>query len=279
MLALLVIVSASCAKHDFFDEDTITGKVGPMAYWTLGGTAVAAGNTMSFNAMYYSSKAGIDHSEVWYSIDETIYYNVVCPWVKTFSYSKTATSTEHKRVSQFIQRYEHDESTWNDSIHAYVLKGAFPVSGTLSQVVWKNPAEYDADRMERYFGSTFMQAFRDSLKPKMQFDDYRNMYLGLGLMEDFKLYTDSTEDKNAGEGIYVYHFPKDAEGDVLPWVVDSMNLYWEKVEFPQLIENAAENNFAVEYTCTYSIEPELRVFDIEGTYSRVKDQKDIIYIN
>ena len=34
-LGLLLIAVASCEKHDPFDENTITGAVGPEAYWTI----------------------------------------------------------------------------------------------------------------------------------------------------------------------------------------------------------------------------------------------------
>ena len=67
-LGLLMLGFASCEKHDFFDEDTITGKVGPETYWTVESSAVKAGESMGFTAQYYSSVTGIDHSEVWYDL-------------------------------------------------------------------------------------------------------------------------------------------------------------------------------------------------------------------
>lgn len=267
-LTLLVVGASACAKHDFLDEDTITGKVGPEAYWEIKSSAITAGDSMQFTAQYYSSKEAIDHSEAWYNIDEKVEYTVICPWVTTFAYSKTSNTTEHKRISQFISRYAHSEDFWSDSLHAYTFTGYFPVSRTLSPVVWNHPSDYDADKMESYFGKEFMQSFRDELRPKMQFADYRNMFTGLALMEDFKQYTDSALDPNAGEGVFAYFFPKDAEGNVQQWVLDSMEVYWNKVSFGDLIFNAGNNYYDVDYKRSYIINAELRVFDEVGTYSK-----------
>ena len=267
-LVLLAVGISACAKHDFLDEDTITGKVGPEAYWEIKSSAITAGDSMQFTAQYYSAKQAIDHSEAWNNIDEKVEYTVICPWVTTFSYSKTSNTSEHKRISQFITRYAHSEDFWSDSLHAYTFTGYFPVSRTLSPVVWNHPSDYDADKMESYFGKEFMQSFRDELRPKMQFADYRNMFTGLALMEDFKQYTDSALDPNAGEGVFAYFFPKDAAGNVQQWVLDSMEVYWNKVSFGDLIFNAGNNYYDVDYKRSYIINAELRVFDEVGTYSK-----------
>ena len=42
-LAIMTIAFAACEKHDFFDENTITGAVGPEAYWEIESSAVKAG--------------------------------------------------------------------------------------------------------------------------------------------------------------------------------------------------------------------------------------------
>ena len=71
-LAVILLAFAACEKHDFFDENTITGPVGPEAYWEIESSAVKAGGAMGFTAQYYSSVCKIDRSEAWYSISETI---------------------------------------------------------------------------------------------------------------------------------------------------------------------------------------------------------------
>lgn len=276
-LAVCALGVMGCEKHDFFDEDCITGKVGPEAYWEVASAAVAAGGEMGFTAQYYSSSKQIDHSEVWYSLDETVSQTVTCPWVSTFTYSQTAQTTAHKRVAQMIQKYGHEESYWSDSLHAYTFESTFPVSGTLSPVKWAQPAEFDSAKFELYFGKDFMQQFKDGIYPKMQYADYKKMLIGLGYMDDFKQFTDSALDPNAGENVYTYFFPKDAEGNVLQRVKDSMDYYWEQITFEQLIDNSANSYYDLEYNKTYQIKAELRVFDEEGVYSKTV-QKDISII-
>lgn len=260
------LVLTACAKHDFFDEDTITGKVGPEAYWEVGSAVVTAGSNMDFIAQYYSSVSQIDHSEVWYDVEETVDKTVTCPWTVTFTYTLTSNITEQKRVSQLIKEYKHAESMWSDSLHAYVLSDVFPVSGTLAAFDWKQPAQFDSAKMVQYFGDTYMADFKEAVHKKMQFADYRKMYIGMGKLEDFKQYTDSTEDKNQGEGVYVYHFPKNAQGEeVVPYAIDSI---WETIGFAELIDNTANGYYDVEYKRSYALNALMRVYDVRGIYGR-----------
>lgn len=267
-LAIFLLSLVACEKHDFFDENTITGKVGPEAYWEVESFIVKAGSSMNFNAQYYSSVSEIDHSEVWYNVIEHVETQVDCPWLATFSMVKTFSGVEEKRVLQLISKYDHNEALWNDSLHAYHLETSFPVSGTLSPYSWENPVDFDSVKMEQYFGETFMAEYKQAIGEKMKYADYRKMYIGLGLVDDFKQFTDSTEDKNQGDGVYVYHFPKDAEGnEVVPQEVQSI---WDGITFEQLVTNTAESNHMVSYKRSYSIEAQLRVFDIRGVYGRTE---------
>lgn len=92
------------------------------------------------------------------------------------------------------------------------------------------------------------------------------MYIGMGKLEDFKQYTDSTEDKNQGEGVYVYHFPKNAQGEeVVPYAIDSI---WETIGFAELIDNTANGYYDVEYKRSYALNALMRVYDVRGIYGR-----------
>jgi hypothetical protein len=122
---------------------------------------------------------------------------------------------------------------------------------------------------ELYFGQGFMEHFKDSLRTKMKFADYKNMMLGMGLLDNFKQYTDSTEDKNAGEGVYVYHFPKDANGNT-PVPAEIANLY-NNITFDRLIEGAS--NYNVEFKRTYSMNAILRVYDKRNVYGTTVSKK------
>lgn len=261
---LLMLGLFSCEKHDLFDENTMTGDIGPQAYWEIGSSMVNAGSEVPFTAQYYSTVSEIDHSEVWYKIEESLEKNVSCPWVTTFTYDISSSVTEEKRISQKIQEYPHELATWNDSLHAYYFESTFPVSYTLSAYSWSKPATMDTTLAERYFGQEYMQHFKDSLYTLMQFDDFQKMFLGLELLEDFKQYTDSTLDENAGENVYTYHFPKNEAGET-PVPEDIRRMY-EGISFYDLIFNTSTGVYDIEYKRSYGLEAVLRVYDTRGVY-------------
>ena len=266
---LMFTALSSCEKHDFFDENAITGNVGPQAYWTVGSATVSAGSNMPFVIQYYSTVADIDHSEVWYNITEIQEKTVSCPWVTTFTYSINSTTSEEKRIAQKIQEYPHTLTMWSDSLHAYTFTGVFPVSGTLKPFAWTKPEVFDSTKMNAYFGTGYMQHFKDSLYNLMQYADFKNMMLGMSLLEDFRQYTDSTLDENAGVDVWAYHFPKDDQGNT-PVPNDIQNLY-SGITFDQLIEGAAGYN--VEFKRTYFLEARIRVFDTNNIYGTTVSKK------
>lgn len=235
-LGLLILGFASCEKHDFFDEDTITGHVGPEAYWTVESSAVKAGESMGFTAQYYSSVTGIDHSEVWYDLYMKEEKSVSCALIKAVSHSVASSVVEQQRVLQTIQSYPHSEDLWvgkdtgmvvadkpDASVNAYVLKDAFPISGTLSMVSWK-PADTIgfAKNLKAYFSEDLPTTFKAELTAKLNNGDERNYnaymqaFKGLGLMSDsttanmrdtmpyLEWITDSTYDANSAS--WVKHF-------------------------------------------------------------------------
>ncbi len=261
-VCLVLVIFSSCEKHDFFDDNLIVGETGPQAYWELTSATVTAGAVGGFEAQYYSTVSEPDHSELWYNIVETLDKSVSCPWVTTFAYSYTSTTTEEKRVLQKVEEYPHSLAVWSDSLRAYTLTGEFPVSGTLSSFQWYKPSQFDSTRMETYFGEDFMRHFKDSLYGLMEFADFQKMYLGMELLEDFSQYTDSTEDKNSGE--YVYHFPLDSQGNT-PVPAEIKEIY-DGIPFDKLIENTSNSVYEVEYKRSYTLEAVLRVYDIRGVY-------------
>ena len=235
-LGLLILGFASCEKHDFFDEDTITGHVGPEAYWTVESSAVKAGESMGFTAQYYSSVTGIDHSEVWYDLYMKEEKSVSCALIKAVSHSVASSVVEQQRVLQTIQSYPHSEDLWvgkdtgmvvaekpDASVNAYVLKDAFPISGTLSMVSWK-PADTIgfAKNLKAYFSEDLPTTFKAELTAKLNNGDERNYnaymqaFQGMGLMTDsttanmrdtipyLEWITDSTYDANSAS--WKYHF-------------------------------------------------------------------------
>lgn len=262
-VALFMMLTFSfCTKHDFLDDLNITGEVGPQAYWEVESSAVGAGKDLGFNLQYYSTVDEIDYSEVWYSVDETVYKSVACPWVSTFTYIISSTNSSPKRISQFIKKYPHSMAQYSDLLRAYVLESDFPVSGTLSPVNWMKPETYDEQKMLDYFGNDFIVNFKDSLYTMMKHADFQKMYLGMGLLEDFKNFTDSTFDDNSNS--YVYHFPKDGAGET-PIPAEITELYKE-IPFDRLVENTSSNDYSIEYKRSYAIKANMRVYDKRGVY-------------
>ncbi len=273
LLALAAFSLAACDKHDFIDDLVITGEVGPQAYWEVGSTMAPAGSEMDFTAQYYTSlsKEGvsIDRSEVWYNITETIDKAITSPWISSFTYSVASVITAEKRAQQLIKEYKHDEvAVYSDSLRAYTFSSTFPISGTLSPFQWAKPTYFtkdDSTSVETYFGVGFIQTFKDSLYTLLDaredhgYNDFRKMFLGLGIREDFGAYTDSTYDANTDS--YIKHFKFTADSLATPIPADITRLYNDSITFAQLIQNTAENCYDVTYKRNYKIRAILRVYD------------------
>lgn len=192
-LALFLISAASCEKHDLFDENTITGAVGPETYWTIESSMVKAGESMGFTGQYYSTVAKIDHSEVWYELFEKEDKLVTASLIKAFTYSHTSNTTNQKRMLQTIQSYAHSEDLWSDSLRAYILTGRFPVSNTLSPISWVQPKDLNGfdKNLHAYFGENFAAEFKAGVTAKMNptadernYAAYMNVLQGLSLLGD-----------------------------------------------------------------------------------------------
>lgn len=256
-----IIVFTACDINDTVDENVIVGEMAPHAYWEVGSSTVSAGSNVPFIAQYYTTaKDDIDHLEVWYNIVEDEYRAVSCPWTTSFVFSVTASKTELKRVNQLISIYNHDEKNWNDSLRAYRLEASFPTSRTLASTVWSKPASFEPEKMNAFFGNAFMKQFKDSLFKLMKVTDFQKMYQGLNLVDNFKIYLDST--KNELTGGYDYHFPKDAQGNT-PVPQTIVDIY-KNIPFSDLILNKSTNVYDVEYTRSYKINAMFKALDKKG---------------
>lgn len=224
-----LLALASCEKHDPFDENTITGPVGPETYWVVNSGTVKAGTSMGFTGQYYSSVNTIDHSEVWYDLWEKEDKIVSAAVIKAFTYSYTSSIVAQKRVLQTIQSYKHDESLWSDSLSAFELKSDFPVSYTLAPITWVQPKDTTdfTKNLNFYFnveeGQDFAKDFKAGVEAKLNpsaderlWAGYYQVFAAAGLMSDsttanmrdtmpyLAWMTDSTFDENSAS--YVKHF-------------------------------------------------------------------------
>ena len=206
-LGLLVMAVASCEKHDLFDENTITGAVGPEAYWTIESSMVKAGESMGFVGQYYSTVDSnyIDHSEVWYELFEKEDKLVSASLITAFTYSYTSSTTAQKRMLQTIQSYPHSEDLWSDSLHAYVLEDRFPISNTLAPISWVQPKDLNGfdKNLLAYFGQTFAEEFKEGLTAKMNPSaDERNFSAYMQVLGKLSLLTDTIVTPNGDQMSY-----------------------------------------------------------------------------
>jgi len=261
-LAMLSIgILTACEPNDTLDDAVIVGQMAPHIYWEIGSSTVKAGNNVPFTVQYYTtSESLVKHLEVWYNLMEEESKSAMCPWTQTFNFSMVSTKTAEKRIMQKIAEYPHRESTWNDSLRAYSFTAEFPTSNTLAGVSWIKPTTFDNDRMVSYFGANFAQQFKDSLYKRMKVTDFQKMLSGLNLVDNFRIYLDSTKNDNSGG--WDYHFPKDAQGNTpVPQTIQDI---YKNIPFQDLILNSATNLYEIEYSRTYSLKSQIRAIDTKG---------------
>ncbi len=236
-LALLLISATSCEKHDLFDENTITGAVGPETYWTIESSMVKAGESMGFTGQYYSTVAKIDHSEVWYELFEEEYKLVTASLIKAFTYSYTSNTTNQKRMLQTIETYEHTEDLWNDSLRAYILTDRFPVSNTLSPISWVQPKDLEGfdKNLNAYFGENFASEFKAGVTAKMNPSaEERNYAAYMNVLQGLSLLTDTITTPNGDRMPYVQWMTDsafNANTNVWNRFFKQQDTIWSKVNF------------------------------------------------
>ena len=258
---LIATIFTACDINDNLDKVVLVGEMAPHVYWEVGSSTVTAGSNVPFTVQYYTTgTAPIDHSEVWYNMIEDESKTVSCPWTQTFTYNVTSSKSIQKRISQKVTEFPHLESNWSDSLRAYSFKSTFPTSNTLATTSWVKPSTFDDNKMIAYFGSNFMTQFKDSLFKLMKVTDFQKMYLGLNLVDNFKIYMDSTKNENTGG--WTYHFPKDLQGNT-PVPQTIIDIY-KNIPFSDLIFNKSTNVYDVEYIRSYKINALIKTLDKNG---------------
>ena len=291
-LALLLISAASCEKHDPFDENTITGAVGPETYWTIESSMVKAGESMGFTGQYYSTVAKIDHSEVWYELFEEEYKLVTASLIKAFTYSYTSNTTNQKRMLQTIETYEHTEDLWNDSLRAYILTDRFPVSNTLSPISWVQPKDLEGfdKNLNAYFGENFASEFKAGVTAKMNPSaEERNYAAYMNVLQGLSLLTDTITTPNGDRMPYVQWMTDsafNANTNVWNRFFKQQDTIWSKVNFDTI-------GFQVDSTpikqgrppvivgYTYDTTPILKpvVEEVVYVYDQIKQDIDSVWEN
>jgi hypothetical protein len=291
-LGLLLVAAASCEKHDPFDENTITGAVGPEAYWTIESSMVKAGESMGFTGQYYSTVAKIDHSEVWYELFEKEDKLVTASLIKAFTYSHTSNTTNQKRMMQTIQSYEHSEDMWSDSLRAYVINDRFPVSNTLSPISWVQPKDLDGfdKNLHAYFGENFAAEFKAGVTAKMNpTEDERNYGAYMNVLQGLSLLTDTITTPNGDLMPYVQWMTDSSfNANTNTWVkgFKQHDTIWSKVNFDTIgfqVDSTPIKQgrppviVGYEYDTTYITKP--WVDEVVEVYPQIKHALDSVWEN
>lgn len=291
-LGLLLVAAASCEKHDPFDENTITGAVGPETYWTIESSMVKAGESMGFTGQYYSTVAKIDHSEVWYELFEKEDKLVTASLIKAFTYSHTSNTTNQKRMLQTIQSYAHSEDLWSDSLRAYILTGRFPVSNTLSPISWVQPKDLNGfdKNLHAYFGENFAVEFKAGVTAKMNpTADERNYAAYMNVLQGLSLLTDTITTPNGDQMPYVQWMTDSTfNANTNTWnkFFKQNDTIWSKVNFDTIgfqVDSTPIKQgrppviVGYEYDTTYITKP--WVDEVVEVYPQIKHALDSVWEN
>lgn len=337
LVTLMALIATSCAIHDPFADNGELGQVLPTVDWEQGSTVVKAGRYATFKGKYYTtSEKTIDHSEVWCLIKREQTATATSKLTTSLAYTKNYSLTDTVRSSQMVASYPHSKAEWDG--YEYVLTDSFPTSRTLAPVTWINPEEWDQEKFDSYYPSTFQQEFKDYMvnaltKDSTYYNDLRNVYINYEfpaeLFEqlngqyniDFPTVTASADKSDAwfttdevdhyyyitvgDDGSAVYHEiaqESDAPAGVNVQPVYK-SAYWlfsrysddtggkittvrrqympyfksmiETIPFTSWIYNTSDKAFTVNFSRTYYLEPQFRVYDTDGKVGMTTDNKEV----
>ena len=196
----------SCANHDFFADRMEIGQILPTVDWEQNSTVVKAGAYASFKGKYYtSSDRDIDRSEVWALVKRQQSAAATSKLTTSLSYTKTVAITDTVRSMQKIAEYKHSDAVWDG--YEFVLTDSFPTSRTLSPVKWETPEEWDQEKFDSYYPSSFQTEFMNYIvnaltKDSLYYNDLRNVYI------NYAFTAEQFEEMNAKHGV---SFPTETE--------------------------------------------------------------------
>ena len=173
-------------------------------YWDLVKKEVQSGNSVPFWAQY-DSKDKIDHTEIWYDINEVVLRKAATGGlISSIKYEYTDTVITIRKELDQVKDFAHSELLWNASVQANHLSGEFPLQlhdSLLSSTIYSMPR--DTVDLGFYLGTEFPKAFKDNLTPRMNYNAYKQAFLGLGLFDEeyINWMTDSTFDANSARWI------------------------------------------------------------------------------
>lgn len=224
LFALSVVGMSSCAINDPFNDKMEIGQELPTVSWELGSAVCKAGEDMNFKGKFYASPNNeIDHAEVWAAVTRTEVASATCKLTSTLAYTKTVSISDTVRRSQFVSKYSLEQAEWVN--HEYILNASFPTSRTLSTVSWVNPVEWDQEKFDGYYPTTFQSEFVETIvnyltKDSTYYTDLRHVYVNF----DFK-----AEQFEALNAKYNVNFPTEVETGIKSdlWFSNTEKVVWQ----------------------------------------------------
>lgn len=149
-------------------------------YWNLLTYDAQSGTNIPFTAEY-DSKEDIEHTEIWYNVNEVEIRYAECPYFN-FKYADTI-NTQHQKSAK-AKDFAHNQSLYSEAVGAYRLADNFPVhlhDSLLSSIFVNDFTSSEA--VNKYAGDDFPKKFKEKLQSTMDYADYRYIFLRLGLMD------------------------------------------------------------------------------------------------
>ena len=149
-------------------------------YWNLLTYDAQSGTNIPFTAEY-DSKEDIEHTEIWYDVNELEIRHAECP-IFNFQYADTI-NTQHQQSAK-AKDFAHNQSLYSEAVGAYSLADNFPVllPDSLLSSIFLNDFT-SAEAVNKYAGDDFPKKFKEKLQSTMDYADYRYIFLRLGLMD------------------------------------------------------------------------------------------------
>ena len=158
-------------------------------YWNLLTYDAQSGTNIPFTAEY-DSKEDIEHTEIWYDVNEVEIRHAECPIVN-FQYADTI-NTQHQQSAK-AKDFAHNQSLYSEAVGAYSLADNFPVHlpDSLLSSTFVNDFTSD-EAVNKYAGTDFPKKFKDKLQSRMDYADYVLIFRRLGLM-DYSICTNNQD--------------------------------------------------------------------------------------
>lgn len=149
-------------------------------YWNLLTYDAQSGTNIPFTAEY-DSKEDIEHTEIWYDVNEVEIRYAECPYFN-FKYADTI-NTQHQKSAK-AKDFAHNQSLYSEAVGAYRLADNFPVHlhDSLLSSIFVNDFK-SSEAVNKYAGTDFPKKFKEKLQSLMDHADYRYIFLRLGLMD------------------------------------------------------------------------------------------------